>query len=712
MAIGEGNVKLEIAQPMTSAARERSPLTLSAWQRWAKLRKLSPCLLAVAFWCLGFPTSQGQAGVLEWLSPELGRMERERMELEAQLPGLPAAPSVHPSERIGWHSDYLASPEVEQWVDLRLSRPQAVDAVVLMAPPPGGSTTKAGYGFPKRFRVEATVADVTDEGGDEDDHVVLADYTQSDFPNPGNLPVWVPAGGRVVKQIRVTATRLYSEGGRSFVALGEVMIMQGKRNLGPELETLGPDHVKARSSQGTRPDWGRINLVDGLTVLGPPLGNRASPAAGYRSKPASESRGLTRPWVMVDLGEVVTIDEVRLFPAHPPAFAHSQGYGFPVRYHLELRLDQTELPEYLAPPQAGSYTAPPGDNVVTLVADGRRARFVRLNVDEPHVSNGSAVFALAELQVWSGGQNVALGRPVTASDSTEADGWDTEALVDGYASVADIVDWPDWLAGLSKRRELEHQLAVLAVTRGRMVQQWQRAGLLTLGGLAAAVVLAMVGWSLRQRQMRRIEMEALRQRISQDLHDEIGSSLGSIALISQDALAMTPDEALRKELQEIKDTAQQTLDSMRDIVRLAQSGVYGQGDLTAHLREIADRMLRGIPHDWTSDSVVDQAFNALPMNQRRDLVLMFKETLHNIMRHAHATSVQIKLTRAGGMLELAVRDDGCGFSHTDQKPGVSANGSGMGLSNLQRRAAKHGGRTVIESAPGRGTCITFRLPLS
>lgn len=697
---------------MTSADRERFSMTLPARRRVEKPRvKCGRWAQVVALWCLILPVVPSKAGVWEWLSPELGRLERERVELEQQLPALPAAPAVHPSERIGWHSDYLGSPDVEQWVDLRLSRPQAVDAVVLIAPPPGGATTKAGYGFPKRFRVEATVADVNEDGADEDGHVVLADYTQSDFPNPGNLPVWVPAQGREIKQLRIVATRLYTEGGRSFVALGEVMILQGKRNLGPELEAVGPDRVKARSSQGTRPDWGRINLVDGHTVLGPPLGHRASPAAGYRSKPASESRGVTRPWVMVDLGEVVPVDEVRLFPAHPPAFAHSQGYGFPVRYHLELRLDQTELPEYLAPPQAGSYTAPPGDNVVTLVADGRRARFVRLNVDEPHVSNGSAVFALAELQVWSGGQNVALGRPVTASDSTETGGWDTEALVDGYASVADIVDWPDWLEGLSKRRELEHQLAALAVMRASMVQRWQRAGLTVLGGLVAAAVVGMVGWNLRQRQLRRIEMEALRQRISQDLHDEIGSSLGSIALISQDALAMAPDDDLRKELQEIRDTAQQTLDSMRDIVRLAQSGVYGQGDLTAHLREIADRMLRGVPYEWGADPTVDRAFNALPMNQRRDLVLMFKETLYNVMRHARASGVQIQLSREGTQLQLLVQDNGCGFD-SKAASGIRADGGGMGLTNLQRRAAKHGGETVIESSPGAGTRIQLRLPFS
>ncbi|WP_172683106.1 discoidin domain-containing protein [Verrucomicrobium spinosum] len=140
--------------------------------------------MAGAAWGLALFSLPCHAGILEWLSPELAHMERERADLEQQLPSLPAAPAVHPSERIGWHSVYLGSPDTEQWVDLRLGRPQVVDAVVLIAPPPGGATTKAGYGFPKRFRVEAIVAEDAQDGTDDDGPVVLADYTRQDFPNP------------------------------------------------------------------------------------------------------------------------------------------------------------------------------------------------------------------------------------------------------------------------------------------------------------------------------------------------------------------------------------------------------------------------------------------------------------------------------------------------------------------------------------------------
>jgi hypothetical protein len=70
----------------------------------------------------------------------------------------------------------------------------------------------------------------------------------------------------------------------------------------------------------------------------------------------SELRATSHPWVEIDLGQVAMVDEVRLFPASPPQFAHSHGYGFPVRYQIELREEDNELPRVLPSPQSGSYT--------------------------------------------------------------------------------------------------------------------------------------------------------------------------------------------------------------------------------------------------------------------------------------------------------------------------------------------------------------------
>jgi signal transduction histidine kinase len=187
------------------------------------------------------------------------------------------------------------------------------------------------------------------------------------------------------------------------------------------------------------------------------------------------------------------------------------------------------------------------------------------------------------------------------------------------------------------------------------------------------------------------------------LHDEIGSSLGSIALITQDILASSGDGAqARNDLAEIKHIADETVSAMRDITRLIQSDRYGSDDLTTLLRETAARLLRTIPHTVTLDASTPT--RKLPVDRQRDLILMFKEGLHNITRHAAATVVEVRLAQSNSQLSVTVHDNGHGFD-------PAAATEGMGLTNLQRRAAKHGGSVRIDSAPARGTTLTICLPV-
>jgi signal transduction histidine kinase len=195
-----------------------------------------------------------------------------------------------------------------------------------------------------------------------------------------------------------------------------------------------------------------------------------------------------------------------------------------------------------------------------------------------------------------------------------------------------------------------------------------------------------------------MEMERLRQRIAQDLHDEIGSSLGSIALIAQDI--HVDDPQARDDLAEIKTIADESVAAMRDITRLIQSDRYGSDDLATLLRETAARLLRTIPHSLTVEAGTSS--RKLPVDRQRDLILMFKEALHNITRHAEATAVSLKLKQTADSLILTLQDDGKGFD-----PATVT--GGMGLTNLRRRAEKHQGRVDIVST-SRGTTLTLTLP--
>lgn len=110
-------------------------------------------------------------------------------------------------------------------MELNLGQAQALDAVVLIAPPPNGAAVGAGYGFPRRFYVELL--------GEHPTRTIIADHMREDFPNPGTLPVVIPAQGKAVQKVRITATRLFGAGDRFFFALGEVMLLQGKRISAP-----------------------------------------------------------------------------------------------------------------------------------------------------------------------------------------------------------------------------------------------------------------------------------------------------------------------------------------------------------------------------------------------------------------------------------------------------------------------------------------------
>jgi signal transduction histidine kinase len=188
----------------------------------------------------------------------------------------------------------------------------------------------------------------------------------------------------------------------------------------------------------------------------------------------------------------------------------------------------------------------------------------------------------------------------------------------------------------------------------------------------------------------------LRQRIAGDLHDEIGSNLGSIALLSQMALRQPGDA--RADLAAINRVARETAASMRDIVWLIKPDVAGAQDFAVKLRETAATMLAGLEWDFDGDALT----NSLPLEWKREILLIFKEALHNIRRHSEAQRVSIKLANAGGEFMMQVADDGRGFD-------PAAQSSGHGLNSQRQRAQAMGGDWRIESQCGQGTTVTLHV---
>ena len=238
--------------------------------------------------------------------------------------------------------------------------------------------------------------------------------------------------------------------------------------------------------------------------------------------------------------------------------------------------------------------------------------------------------------------------------------------------------------------------AALAVTI--LPYFWQTWWFRAIGVLVA--VLGLVGiYELRLASTRKLAR--LRLRIARDLHDEVGSNLGSIALLSE--VMPKPAGGAAEEINEVRRIALQTIHSLRDIVWFLDPSSDSMEELIIRMRDTAKTMLHGIAFDFSSTGNVSGVIPSLEL--RRNVLPIFKEMLHNIVKHAKANRVEIKVVISSRAFELSVMDNGIGFDS-------SARSVGNGLKNLRRRTAELGGTLTLESHNQNGTRIILSAPIT
>lgn len=211
----------------------------------------------------------------------------------------------------------------------------------------------------------------------------------------------------------------------------------------------------------------------------------------------------------------------------------------------------------------------------------------------------------------------------------------------------------------------------------------------------------------RSREERLIELERVRHRIATDLHDDVGSSLTRISLLSEVVQLRVGDgEAPVKEpLSAIARLSRELVDSMSDIVWAINPEKDLLSDLTQRMRHFASDVFsaRGVDFQFRvpdSDRRV-----RMGANFRRELFLVFKEAVNNIARHSECTHADIDLRVDPDGLLLTLTDNGRGFD-------TSKKSEGHGLRSMGSRAEGLGGVLEIDSSEGGGTSLTFRIPLS
>lgn len=208
-----------------------------------------------------------------------------------------------------------------------------------------------------------------------------------------------------------------------------------------------------------------------------------------------------------------------------------------------------------------------------------------------------------------------------------------------------------------------------------------------------------------QRRLNRIrDKYQLRNKIAMDLHDEIGSTLTSISIlssVSQKAMEQEPAQA-KEMLQQITSQSKQIQQNMSDIVWSIRPDNEKLEDLVVRMREYAAQTLEPIMID-TNISANEELLNKiLPMEHRKQILLIYKEAINNVVKHANATNVIVQLVSSDHHLELRIQDNG-------QWKGNGHN-SGSGTKSMHQRAATINGKLNI-TPTDKGTTVILNLPI-
>jgi two-component system, NarL family, sensor histidine kinase UhpB len=254
------------------------------------------------------------------------------------------------------------------------------------------------------------------------------------------------------------------------------------------------------------------------------------------------------------------------------------------------------------------------------------------------------------------------------------------------------------------------QLQISENEKKLRIRQLDKERLLRNGLIGGSLFLFLFGILLFNRYQLRKKIEEqknlleVRNKISKDLHDEIGSTLTSIHIlsnVSQKSIKENPEQA-KKMIADISSQSKTIQQNMSDIVWAIRPDNDKVENLVSRMREYIGQTLE--PQQIQTKFEVKEAalYQSLPMEHRKELLLIFKEAINNIVKHAGATSVELLLDIESSKLYMHIKDNGTWKG--------SASSSGTGTFSMKQRAAGLKGILAIHGSE-EGTTVELQLPL-
>ncbi len=218
----------------------------------------------------------------------------------------------------------------------------------------------------------------------------------------------------------------------------------------------------------------------------------------------------------------------------------------------------------------------------------------------------------------------------------------------------------------------------------------------------AAVAVGLLSALYRSRVARLREIERLRVQIASDLHDDVGSRLTKVAMVTETMDRATPvADRSKPHIANISRTVREITRAMDEIVWTINPVNDTLDNLANYVFQYAQEYFQNTNVRCRLDVPAELPDHPISTEDRHNLFMAVKEAFNNILKHAGASEVRLGLTVAGNLLTIVITDNGRGIA-PDQ-----AGAGGDGLANMKRRLQQIGGRLDVQSAPGTGTTITM-----
>ncbi len=590
---------------------------------------------------------------------------------------------------IGFRTPAQSTVDAKDWVEIDLGQETPIDEVVLV--PTIWRDANKGFqadGFPRKFKILAG-----SEGNSEG--VVIFDSDLLDSPQPGIAPLCIPTPGASGSWIRLEANELSQRAfdSKYVLHLAEFIVFHGEENIALNR----PVTTGSKSIEGARA-WNKRFLVDGFT---PYLMDSSS---GTKSLAYVSTIG-SLPTLILDLGAEYKLSRIHLHSVEQGDTV-PQAYSGDLGIPSQLKIEGALLPDFSDAQLLLEYKQESINDIGPMIIrrfPEKTCRYVRLVPQKASLPfdlpRDKFRLGFAEIELYSGGDNVALGVQVKTDSNNSLTTYNRslKTLTDGNNLYGEILPTRKWLNELSRRHILETEKPIIAnelsIRYARQKTILNRTTWLAVGLAVAIAFVILFDRNLRMRQATRI-----RQRFAADLHDELGANLHSIGLLCD--LAKESVDS-RDELIELLDRTRIFTERSGMAARYCTNMLEAKGlceDLVEEMKRTSRRLLADLKYDLQFEG--EAILKELSPRKRIDLFFFYKESLTNIIRHSGATEVVTHIVAKENTIHLSITDNGHGIADTSEDSVPPS---------LKRRARLLRATVSIEHPPEGGTRIALVL---